>query len=151
MILRVEKQRSVQLSISDSQENSAMFTKAPTYGRSYINKPSSGSWIGGNGRGNTKKSKEEKAKMICDYCQESGHEMSECFKLHGYPDWYIKLKEQKGKSVAMHVTDTTLNLAHKNTTGEGAKDTSIPNISNIIQQEIAKYLSGRMNSMGSLL
>lgn len=40
-----------------------------------------------------KLTKEEMRRLRCTHCQENGHEVRECFKLHGYPDWYKKLKE----------------------------------------------------------
>lgn len=39
--------------------------------------------------------KEERRKLRCRHCHESGHEMEECFKLHGISDWYRRLKGDK--------------------------------------------------------
>nr|DAD28311.1 TPA_asm: hypothetical protein HUJ06_029779 [Nelumbo nucifera] len=55
------------------------------------------------GRGNHKKSnynnkKNEKyEKLFCDHCNMGSHTRDTCFKLHGYPEWYKELKEQRGK------------------------------------------------------
>ncbi|KAK6131136.1 hypothetical protein DH2020_035121 [Rehmannia glutinosa] len=35
------------------------------------------------GKGFQRISKEEKAKLVCDHCGNSGHGINECFKLHG--------------------------------------------------------------------
>lgn len=42
-------------------------------------------------------SKEEKKRLHCSYCQQTRHEASECFKLHGIPDWYKKYKDARIK------------------------------------------------------
>ncbi|XP_057803659.1 uncharacterized protein LOC131018991 [Salvia miltiorrhiza] len=38
-----------------------------------------------------RKSKDERLKLFCNHCERNGHEESECFKLHGFPDWYKRL------------------------------------------------------------
>ncbi|KAK6163100.1 hypothetical protein DH2020_002941 [Rehmannia glutinosa] len=52
----------------------------------------------GMGRGTIHRTKEEKAKLVCEHCNGTGHEISKCFKLHGYPDWYKQLREERGRS-----------------------------------------------------
>lgn len=32
---------------------------------------------------------------ICEHCKATEHSKDTCFKLHGYPDWYKKLKKDK--------------------------------------------------------
>lgn len=78
-----------------------MFNKTVTYARNHVPKPTVNNWGIGKGRAVMKKTKEEKARMVCEHCQVPGHEMNDCFKLHGYPDWYKKLKEQKGKQITV--------------------------------------------------
>lgn len=34
--------------------------------------------------------KDERRRLKCAYCQENGHEIHECFKLHSYLEWYKK-------------------------------------------------------------
>lgn len=84
--------------------------------------------------------------MIYDYRQGSGHEVNECFMLHGYPNWYKKLKEQRGKSISVSLAETSMNQANESIAGESARDSPFINMSILIQQEIEKYLSGKMNS-----
>ncbi|CAH9091038.1 unnamed protein product [Cuscuta europaea] len=40
------------------------------------------------GKGMGRGTKVDKARLICSYCKYSGHEISSCFELHGYPDWW---------------------------------------------------------------
>lgn len=47
--------------------------------------------------------KEEKKRLKCRHCHEIGHEMDECFKLHGVPNWYKRYKENREKYQANFV------------------------------------------------
>ncbi|CAH9079262.1 unnamed protein product [Cuscuta epithymum] len=38
----------------------------------------------------------EKQKLICTHCKQKGHEVGNCFKLHGYPDWWDERNKNKG-------------------------------------------------------
>ncbi|KAL0385494.1 UNVERIFIED_CONTAM: Retrovirus-related Pol polyprotein from transposon RE1 [Sesamum radiatum] len=40
----------------------------------------------------------DKRNMVCDYCNKTGHGRDTCFKLHGVPEWYRDLNEQKKRS-----------------------------------------------------
>ena len=44
-----------------------------------------------------KKAGSEKGDKFCTHCNVVGHMKENCFKIHGYPEWYKKMKEQKGK------------------------------------------------------
>ncbi|KAL0431495.1 UNVERIFIED_CONTAM: Retrovirus-related Pol polyprotein from transposon RE2 [Sesamum radiatum] len=44
-----------------------------------------------------KKSFEDKRNHYCDYCEKTGHTRDTCFKIHGTPDWYKELTEQRRK------------------------------------------------------
>ncbi|KAL0439625.1 UNVERIFIED_CONTAM: Retrovirus-related Pol polyprotein from transposon RE1 [Sesamum latifolium] len=84
MELRVERQRQVNLEFADSTENSAMMER----GHEYRGGPSQ--------KNNMKrKGQVEKRNMICEYCHKSGHNKDTCFKIHGVPEWYKDLTEQK--------------------------------------------------------
>ncbi|KAL0388059.1 UNVERIFIED_CONTAM: hypothetical protein Sradi_2687700 [Sesamum radiatum] len=49
-------------------------------------------------RGTTKKrTYEDKRSQYCDHCERKGHTRETCFKLHGTPDWYKELAEQRRK------------------------------------------------------
>lgn len=43
-------------------------------------------------------SREERLRLKCTHCGNVGHEVSECFKLNGYPDWYKEMKKGQGKT-----------------------------------------------------
>lgn len=88
MVLCVEKQRSVHTIFPDTLEGSAMFSKLTGYGRGNTNKGSFNTFgnSGGRGKGGFRKTKEERTKMICDYYKKPGHEVTDCFKIHGYPE-----------------------------------------------------------------
>lgn len=38
-----------------------------------------------------------KSTLYCDYCKSKWHTRDNFFKLHGYPDWYIGMGENKNK------------------------------------------------------
>ncbi|KAK6131182.1 hypothetical protein DH2020_035069 [Rehmannia glutinosa] len=97
-------------------------------------------WSSGRGRGFPRRTREEKAKLFCSHCQDHGHEKSECFKLHGYPDWYKKFKEQRSRSVVNHV-DTNTHMSPKGSVEESRKNLQLNDISIIIKQELAKIMS----------
>ncbi|KAJ0096195.1 hypothetical protein Patl1_16565 [Pistacia atlantica] len=100
MILRVEKQREVHVAFVDNLENSAMFAKAQV-----VKKEANGK------TGYKRKDTIKKSERHCDFYNNNGHTKETCFKLHGYPDWYKDLKEQKGKTqhkTYANMTDTPL-------------------------------------------
>ncbi|KAL0462231.1 UNVERIFIED_CONTAM: hypothetical protein Slati_0110700 [Sesamum latifolium] len=51
-------------------------------------------------RKTTEKRKEpqNKRQQFCNQCNRSGHTRESCFKLHGYPDWYKTLMEQRQRN-----------------------------------------------------
>ncbi|KAK6149665.1 hypothetical protein DH2020_017190 [Rehmannia glutinosa] len=109
------------------------------------NKKVQGTHVYGRGRGQPRRTKEEKEKLICEQCGYNGHEMKECFKLHGYPDWYKELKDQRaGQSINM-VEGCEANTVKQQGVEEPKKG-DLPDYSIIIQKEIAKYMSGLGNT-----
>lgn len=65
----------------------------------------------GKGRGTTSQSgypssREEKNNLICSHCGQRRHTVEQCFKLHGFPDWWethkaaLKLQERGKVSIA---------------------------------------------------
>ncbi|KAL0392792.1 UNVERIFIED_CONTAM: Retrovirus-related Pol polyprotein from transposon RE1 [Sesamum radiatum] len=80
MVASVEKQRQVHLS---GTENVALHAKTE-HKREFK----------GIAR---KKLFEDKRNHYCDYCEKTGHTKDTCFKLHGTPDWYKELTEQRRK------------------------------------------------------
>lgn len=84
-------------------------------------------------------SKEERRRLRCKHCHESGHEIDECFKLHGIPDWYKRQKENKDRYLVNFVErneDAETVISGVEQKGYGME------ISKIVQSEVAKYLSG---------
>lgn len=99
MVLRVEKQRSVQVQFSDSYDSAAMSTRTTTIGRGHAGYHT-GAMNSGRERRSFGRSQEEKAKLVYDHCKGIGHNISGYFKLHSYPDWYKRLKDQRSRLVA---------------------------------------------------
>lgn len=99
MVAQVEDQKSMQEMQVDTRGQMAMYAqRQASYGgpkSGYQHKE--GSKSGGYGQFERRMSKEEKRRLKCSHCKESGHEAHECFKLHGYPEWYKKYKDSKGK------------------------------------------------------
>ncbi|KAK6148500.1 hypothetical protein DH2020_019412 [Rehmannia glutinosa] len=92
------------------------------------------------GRG-VRRTKEEKAKLTCEHCRAPGHEISECFKLHGYPDWFKDLKEQRRRNTANLVVENA-GVRDDVVQSQSKKDLHSPgDMAAIIQQEIAKYMA----------
>ncbi|KAK6116061.1 hypothetical protein DH2020_008330 [Rehmannia glutinosa] len=109
------------------------------------NKSVQGTHVYGRGQGQPRRTKEEKAKLVCEHCGYNGHEMKECFKLHGYPDWYKELKDQRsGQSINM-VEGCEANTVKQQAVEEHKKG-DVPDFSTIIQKEIAKYMSRLSNT-----
>lgn len=84
MILRVEKQRQVNMGVREMIGNSAMLLKAQEYRKQV------------NYKGTVKKRIPlDKKQLYCDHFDKPGHQRETCFKIHGFPDWYKELADQK--------------------------------------------------------
>ncbi|KAJ0031969.1 hypothetical protein Pint_13682 [Pistacia integerrima] len=85
----------------------------------------------------------KKSERHCDFYNNDGHTKETCFKLHGYPDWYKDLKEQKGKTqhkTYASMSDTPLEVEKElGNTGTEWGTT----ISELIQQELAKLMKAK--------
>ncbi|KAL0323331.1 UNVERIFIED_CONTAM: Transcription factor TGA5 [Sesamum angustifolium] len=81
MVLRVEKQRQVHL--AEPHEGAAMH--AVTYDK----KKELNSF--------RRRGVVDKRNLKCVHCDRTGHDKSTCFKLHGVPEWYKELNDQKKK------------------------------------------------------
>ena len=80
MVLKVEKQRWVQISFIDNTGNSAIYVRPQNFKKD------------GVCRGNfKKKDAAKKSDRHCDYCNTNGHVRYICFKLKGYPNWFRQL------------------------------------------------------------
>ncbi|KAL0430968.1 UNVERIFIED_CONTAM: Retrovirus-related Pol polyprotein from transposon RE1 [Sesamum radiatum] len=100
MVLRVERQRQVNLEFTDHGENSALM------GKGYDNRGSVG--FKNNLR---RKDLIDKRNLKCEHCHKTGHSKDTCFRLHGVPDWYKELHDQRKKTLpgnrAYAVNDNT--------------------------------------------
>ncbi|KAL0365211.1 UNVERIFIED_CONTAM: hypothetical protein Sangu_0618700 [Sesamum angustifolium] len=81
MVLRVEKQRQVHL--AEPHEGAAMH--AVTYDK----KKELNSF--------RRRGVVDKRNLKCVHCDRTGHDKSTCFKIHGVPEWYKELNDQKRK------------------------------------------------------
>ncbi|KAL0332894.1 UNVERIFIED_CONTAM: Retrovirus-related Pol polyprotein from transposon RE1 [Sesamum calycinum] len=86
MVLRVERQRQVNLEFIDSGDNSALM------GRGYEIRGNFGP------RNNLRKGPVDKRHLTCEICYKTGHNKETCFKLHGVPEWYKELTNQRKKN-----------------------------------------------------
>ncbi|KAK6162353.1 hypothetical protein DH2020_002194 [Rehmannia glutinosa] len=101
-------------------------------------------WQTHRGKENVRRTKEEKAKLICDHCHFHGNEMKECFKLHGYPEWYKTFKEQKSRS-AVNLVDTAPDSI-KPIQKEYGQEKQTPDIAALVQ-EITKYMASNSSPL----
>ncbi|CAH9146566.1 unnamed protein product [Cuscuta epithymum] len=46
----------------------------------------------------TRDDKVERVRPVCTHCRQKGHEISTCFKLHGYPEWWEECQRAKGQT-----------------------------------------------------
>ncbi|KAL0374114.1 UNVERIFIED_CONTAM: hypothetical protein Sradi_3327100 [Sesamum radiatum] len=86
MVLRVERQRLVNMQNNDNSDGVALHTKWTD------NKGGIGQRSGYKGKATV-----DKRSLTCSNCGKAGHARETCFKLHGVPDWYRDLKNQKRK------------------------------------------------------
>ncbi|KAH6807462.1 hypothetical protein C2S51_028570 [Perilla frutescens var. frutescens] len=91
-------------------------------------------------------SKEEKLKLKCGHCGGIGHENSECFELIGYPDWYKKFKQDRGKTRA-HCVDHKDMASLKDENSSQSGDPSA-DMNKIIQEEVSRYLGNYFKKPG---
>ncbi|KAL0315371.1 UNVERIFIED_CONTAM: Retrovirus-related Pol polyprotein from transposon RE1 [Sesamum radiatum] len=87
MILSVEKQRSMNLSMTDSYNNNSAYLVAGKENRQGYN----------DKHIQKRKLFLDKRLLIYDHCRKSDHSKESCFKLFGVPDWYKNLPEQTKK------------------------------------------------------
>lgn len=82
--------------------------------------------------------KEEIRRLRFKHCNELGYEVDECFKLHGIPDLYKRLKENREKyhvNFADNCDDAEYVLGSLDQKNGGV------DISKIVQAEISKHMS----------
>ncbi|KAL0402463.1 UNVERIFIED_CONTAM: hypothetical protein Slati_4276200 [Sesamum latifolium] len=88
MVLRVERQRRVNPEYADVGDNNAMSTRNMEY-----------KFNTGQKTFQKRRNILDKKHMICEHCTKPGHNKETCFKLHGVPEWYRDLNEQKKRGM----------------------------------------------------
>lgn len=106
MLQNVESHQIIHKNFEEVLEPSAMMVKTRNYGK-------------GNTKGSLKKKDgERKEDRYCEHCKVQGHLKETCFKLNGYPEWYVELmKNKKEKKFGKQV-----NMAKITTDQEKSKD-----------------------------
>ncbi|KAL0332868.1 UNVERIFIED_CONTAM: Retrovirus-related Pol polyprotein from transposon RE1 [Sesamum calycinum] len=84
MVLRVERQRQVNSEFTEAINHSAMQVRL--YEQRYNTGPKNIM---------KKKGPIDKRNLFCNHCNKSGHNKETCFKIHGFPDWYKDLNDQR--------------------------------------------------------
>ena len=137
LILRVEKQREINVNYGEAVKSSALLARTQigysTQKRNIYNKP-------GQRRGDM--NKRDKENQFCEHCNVKGHLKETCFKLHGYPDWYKAQRESQRKFKTMANMIETPLIASSEMTADGKPDIKV-DWSNLIQQEISKFMKGK--------
>lgn len=99
-----------------------------------------------------KDSKKAKSDKFCQHCKVKGHSIDQCFKIHGYPDWY---KEKYGAKLAAQVIaskcyadtlahESPLDVNEDQPTAQGTNATLI----NAVCREVLKALKGQTGQAG---
>lgn len=149
MIVQVEDEKAVHESMTEKRGQMVMYMhKQRGYNGGY-----SGSQPRGY-QGERRLSKEEKKKLRCNHCKESGHEMHECFKLHGYPEWYKRYKENRGNALVNYVgeshseEDTISRNGEKYEVKQQMEGSSQQlDVASLIQAEVARCV-GNLGNLG---
>lgn len=138
----------VQLVEKQKQMSEIMNVSSVVEGGAYAvqRQPSKFSNIGGGGRKEYRKNKQDR---FCDHCKMRGHTMDQCFKLHGYPDWCKDERFKTGISGApkfatqaiseIQVADNPLKTEAGSSVSGGIDLT----LMNTICQEVVKALQGK--------
>ncbi|CAA0830376.1 Unknown protein [Striga hermonthica] len=142
LILQEERKRNVHTMYPDSADVAAAVVQQGkdfgNRGRGNVSRGRGQGWNSTRGRGlgrgfTNRKTKEERAHLFCEHCGYNGHEQKECFKLHGYPEWYKEYKEKTGKGYANQVE--TIENSHK-----GIDMASLA-------QELMKYMGSKSRTL----
>lgn len=132
LIQQIEKQRQVSDVMQGRQEMEA-------YSVSKTN-------VRPSGKRDLKKGKGDK---FCDHCKVKGHLIDQCFKIHGYPEWYKKKLGTKVRTVAhadtlkTHESQQTPLELHYTTSDDNSVH---PALVNAICQEVLKTLQEKGTS-----
>lgn len=93
-----------------------------------------------------KKDTGKKGDRVCTHCHKIGHLEEACFKKHGYLEWFkeYKKKSQKRKKGQSFANNVSLNSFPASDIAQKLKDTDSPGLAELIQQEVQKYLKGKV-------
>ncbi|CAN6702692.1 unnamed protein product [Malus baccata var. baccata] len=94
-LVNAEASRQTIMLVGPQVEGSAMVAAPSRFSRGVSN-----SRLGGSKTTDTRK---------CTYCDKDKHTRDTCFKLHGYPDWWVQKKENQKKGIGgsqAHLTPT---------------------------------------------
>ncbi|KAL0453633.1 UNVERIFIED_CONTAM: hypothetical protein Slati_1341400 [Sesamum latifolium] len=125
MFLRVEKQREVHSGFPSSGQNMAMQARGNIFRR-----PGNAAVF------QKRKTAAERRNQLCEHCGKNGHTKEVCFEIHGYPDWYRNLVEQRRRDGAS--TSRTYNVTSNEEHAQNTLDEI--GISEIIRNEIQRYM-----------
>ncbi|KAL0363677.1 UNVERIFIED_CONTAM: Retrovirus-related Pol polyprotein from transposon RE1 [Sesamum calycinum] len=89
MVMSVEKQRSVHTELAENTNNVAYQLVMKENMRDHAEKPVF-----------KRRQYVDKKSLTCVHCHKTGHTKDSCFKLHGVPEWYTSLTEQKKKGAS---------------------------------------------------
>lgn len=132
IVQQVEKQKQISDLMNTNVESGAYAVQK---------QPLKGNNVTG-GRKDYKKSKQDK---FCDHCKMKGHTMDQCFKIHGYPEWYKGDRSKFGGSkFAAHIGSELQTFENPLKTEDNYGTSNIDaNLMNTICQEVAKALQGK--------
>ncbi|KAL0312289.1 UNVERIFIED_CONTAM: hypothetical protein Sradi_5628200 [Sesamum radiatum] len=119
MLIRMEKQLQVNVSSMELQSGAAYQIRT---------------------QGMKKKPFIDKKSLFCEHCQKTGHCKETCFKIHGVPDWYKDLADQRKKVwvVGPFAAVTTAVNEKTSLQIDGA------NIADIIRTEVRRAMNDEM-------
>ncbi|KAF7844031.1 uncharacterized protein G2W53_000936 [Senna tora] len=139
MVARVEMQRSVNTSVTNVIEASAMMAKGSDQQKSIADAVN----IAVSNAVNTRfiDRKKEKASRYCTHFSRNGHTADTCFRKHGYPEWFKEYKIQKGKK-SVESVNAVLDDGGAGSSQTGS-EANKRTMSKIIQEELKKMLKGK--------
>ncbi|KAL0449784.1 UNVERIFIED_CONTAM: hypothetical protein Slati_1534800, partial [Sesamum latifolium] len=129
MVLRVERQRQIHSETSETTEGLVLNAKWSNKGTDYHDMGNKGSY---------RRNAVDKKSQFCHHCNKSGHTKETCFKIHGVPDWYKVLVDQKKKEGRNFHANTVLQ------TGLLGKRLILLSTSEAVRQELMKLMQGKM-------
>ncbi|KAL0453807.1 UNVERIFIED_CONTAM: hypothetical protein Slati_1358800 [Sesamum latifolium] len=107
IVLRVERQREVNSTYENPTQNMAMQARIS---------------VGGNAKNQWKRrGTQDKRNQFCTHCSKTGHSRDCCSEIHGYPEWYKTLIDQRKKGIS------TNNRALSMIEGPGTDKESVQN------------------------